>query len=370
MADVYRHSYLTVAPAWADSPHLGCFAPPENGGVEVGPIIVSKRDHFPSSGDLADTCKHLPLFSRAWVYQERLIPPRTLYLSRHEMLWECREGRSCECGGAGVERDDFTKLGFHDITSHYSHDRHFLGCMWRIIVIQYSGLQLTYVSDKLAALAGIAAEIHRGSGQEYVAGLWRDTLLLDMCWFVNQPERRNEDAQPTFGQSSPHRAPSWSWASIGGAVSYPAFVVYGPYSRTATLLSRVVDIQPTSLGSFHVQGPQRGFLELHCLLLPARFEPSAHTDAGVLSAGGFSFNYIPDTRHERREEDQYYVIPLVWLSSPAHERPNFWGIVVRSLDGTSENTARIAVVHESDHDRSLLNRLLAKENEKMTTRIF
>ncbi|KAM7206376.1 Heterokaryon incompatibility protein (HET) domain containing protein [Naviculisporaceae sp. PSN 640] len=269
MADVYRLSYLCVAPAWADSPHRGCFPPPEQ-GLEVGPVIVTKRDHFPSPTHDRDTNRQLPLFSRAWVYQERILSPRTLYFSRHEMLWDCRDGRDCECGTVVHHHDDLSKLGFDDMTSeYYRHNHNFQGSMWRIIVCQYSGLQLTYVSDRLAALAGMAAEIHHASGQEYVVGLWRDTLLVDMCWFANSSE--------PAPRRIPHRAPSWSWASVDGAVCYPTFLVF-PRLNETTLLASVVGIQLTSLCTFHVPDPRKGFVELHCLLLPARLESSGQAN--------------------------------------------------------------------------------------------
>lgn len=36
------------------------------------------------------------LDSRSWVYQERLMSPRTAHFCRNDIIWECREQRLCE----------------------------------------------------------------------------------------------------------------------------------------------------------------------------------------------------------------------------------------------------------------------------------
>jgi hypothetical protein len=41
---------------------------------------------------------HTPLLKRAWAYTERLLSPRVLHFTKSEMILECREGYSCECG--------------------------------------------------------------------------------------------------------------------------------------------------------------------------------------------------------------------------------------------------------------------------------
>ena len=38
----------------------------------------------------------------AWVFQERLLPPRVLHFSHHELVWECMELADCQCGGYHV----------------------------------------------------------------------------------------------------------------------------------------------------------------------------------------------------------------------------------------------------------------------------
>jgi hypothetical protein len=108
---------------------------------------------------------------------------------------------------------DISKSEFHDalhggtITSQTK-----LGTLWRRIVMQYCSLALTKQSDKFPAIAGTAEVVQRSRDSAYLAGLWSDTLVLDLLWQTQEPR---EDSQEISG-----RAPSWSWASVGGPIEY------------------------------------------------------------------------------------------------------------------------------------------------------
>src|SRR5437764_584336 len=47
----------------------------------------------------------------------------------------------------------------------------------------------------------------------YLAGLWKDSLDLDLLWVPYGPERR---------QSGEYIAPSWSWSSSPRKIAYPS----------------------------------------------------------------------------------------------------------------------------------------------------
>ena len=83
---------------------------------------------------------------------------------------------------------------------------------WHVIVQGYSSKSLTYKKDKLPALSGLAKKFQQlKKGAEYMAGLWRDNLALDLLWFV-MPKARN--AMPR------NSLPSWSWASLNEEIGY------------------------------------------------------------------------------------------------------------------------------------------------------
>ena len=40
-----------------------------------------------------------PLMQRAWTLQERLTAPRIIHFHESEMIYECTDSTTCECGG-------------------------------------------------------------------------------------------------------------------------------------------------------------------------------------------------------------------------------------------------------------------------------
>ena len=79
---------------------------------------------------------------------------------------------------------------------------------WQRLVEWYSSCHVTKEEDKLIAISGIARRFHSALGSEYLAGLWRDNLPIELIWRVSRVE--SDKVQ----EPSRYRAPSWSWASV------------------------------------------------------------------------------------------------------------------------------------------------------------
>ncbi|KAF5641742.1 het domain protein [Fusarium tjaetaba] len=86
---------------------------------------------------------------------------------------------------------------------------------WRTeIVPAYTELDLTFATDRLPAIQGLANAAQRlRSNDEYISGLWRQTMKADLLWHKNA------------GDGNSHRikdggAPTWSWASVTGPIYY------------------------------------------------------------------------------------------------------------------------------------------------------
>ena len=86
---------------------------------------------------------------------------------------------------------------------------------WFEVVGAYSGRSLTKAGDKLIAISGIACRIKYDCGYQYVAGLWRETILLDLLWHIDP----HSNAAPLEPRTAEYIAPSWSWASVKGSVT-------------------------------------------------------------------------------------------------------------------------------------------------------
>jgi hypothetical protein len=84
---------------------------------------------------------------------------------------------------------------------------------WMKIVEEYTSLDLTFQTDKLPAIAGVAKQFRRClSNTRYMAGLWEECLVDGLLW------RRSTDT-PQTGVALAD-APSWSWASVPGPIQY------------------------------------------------------------------------------------------------------------------------------------------------------
>jgi hypothetical protein len=75
-------------------------------------------------------------------------------------------------------------------------------------VQDFASRALTYDTDKLPALSGLAKEVARHTSYTYKAGLWEDEIYSDLLW-------RIEGKAQT---PASYTAPSWTWAghNIGG----------------------------------------------------------------------------------------------------------------------------------------------------------
>jgi hypothetical protein len=91
---------------------------------------------------------------------------------------------------------------------------------WWEIVAVYSSRFLTKNSDRLNALAGIAAHFQSSDADAiYLAGLWGGQYLnMGLLWYVEsgrQKEMLLEQGKP----QDPIHAPSWSWGSVAGQIA-------------------------------------------------------------------------------------------------------------------------------------------------------
>jgi hypothetical protein len=78
--------------------------------------------------------------------------------------------------------------------------------LWMRIAEEYSKRSLTYETDKLIALNGLAKHFQINSLQDYTAGNWMANIRDMLLWYTSNNDM--ECQRPTE-----YIAPSWSWAS-------------------------------------------------------------------------------------------------------------------------------------------------------------
>lgn len=280
MYEIYSKAYLTIAATNSKNASGECyrvsdfrtgqtctFQNPEGQRYEV-----HAREPLDHINDYEIMDKHLdsfPLLQRAWAYQERMLSPRMVHFGPNELLWECVESKTCECGhwpGYGARPHQYypkdqplyfekphlkmdntpTEFGSLAITSPQD-------WKWRRIIEQYTTKKLRREEDIFPALQGVAKSMQRGF--EYYAGLWKDqSLFINLLWHgqyevtINSSRlvhfaTRRPEVRDYGGRPKRWRAPTWSWASVTRPVAFTT-----PVRDTTEILASVADIQTEHVG--------------------------------------------------------------------------------------------------------------------------
>ncbi|KAB8211860.1 heterokaryon incompatibility protein-domain-containing protein [Aspergillus parasiticus] len=175
-----------------------------------------------------------PLFRRAWAFQERLFSHRNLLFASDRVYFACDTSIISEDGIELIDVPKAVYRGRHpyrlitDLGKYGPVRPDTARAHWHHLVQQYSRCSLTYPSDKLPAISGIAKEYSRLLGSAYVAGLWQDFLVDELSW----------QSEPHCTAVNEYRAPSWSWASVNGVV----IRAYNEFEPMASVLDLKVDI--------------------------------------------------------------------------------------------------------------------------------
>ena len=153
---------------------------------------------------------------RGWVLQESILAQRILHFTAEEVTWECKEMSRCECQIAPHTPKNSMIPVKQRLQSPPNH-----ALDWAELVQDFSCRNLTYNTDRLVAMSGLAASIQpRDPAIFYHAGLWSDSLPLFLYWGC-VPHSPNLPVSPRKSQRIiPPCAPTWSWASITGRVVF------------------------------------------------------------------------------------------------------------------------------------------------------
>ncbi|TGO67594.1 hypothetical protein BOTNAR_0039g00310 [Botryotinia narcissicola] len=231
MAQIYSSSFLNIAATACKDSTVGLFYDGwnEEDGFLGAPREIRGPESTSNHGDYSIYMQEIdhshfhdselriegPLMSRAWVYQERFLAPRTVHFTSAEMIWECSSMVVCVCP-CDIHLGLDTVPRYHNYSHRQKKDQWF--GQWGIID-EYSKLNLSKPADRLPAIAGIASHFgsHRRSMKNgkltksrYFAGLWEDNLHHDLLWRVILPENKPREV----GRIVPYNAPTWSWASL------------------------------------------------------------------------------------------------------------------------------------------------------------
>lgn len=168
-----------------------------------------------------------PWYERAWTLQEMLFSGRRLQYRANQTSWSCycSETLTQHCDGwIGGGRNTFTN--YSDVSELFLNTMGILRkenslppratvlSTWYNLVQLYTQRKLTYSTDRLPAISGIAREFGSVLGDQYVCGLWKSDLPSGLVW--SHIGRWNYASGAKSG-----RGPSWSWATNEIRVVWP-----------------------------------------------------------------------------------------------------------------------------------------------------
>ncbi|RDW95005.1 hypothetical protein BP5796_00768 [Coleophoma crateriformis] len=216
MSEIYTGSWCNIAATGAIDNLHGLYTKRDPMDIK-GCIMSTKtpgsmfRVHLDcyGSNEWENAVSSSPLMGRGWVLQEVTLAPRTLYFAYDRLYWQCSMQKSSEDAPLELHTD---RMRYYEDPGPENEDdeTEFHGPRgWAALVHKYSRCKLTFpAKDKLVAISGIARSF--GPAEDYLAGLWRKDLVLQLAWraFGGKP-------RPTE-----YQAPSWSWASTNNEVKY------------------------------------------------------------------------------------------------------------------------------------------------------
>ncbi|KAF5980813.1 hypothetical protein FBULB1_5006 [Fusarium bulbicola] len=222
MASYYANSLCCIAASSAKDSSDGILSERRVARYQkwYNPPNVSIRSPFASRRKFPSS-----LFSRGWCLQEWILSPRIIHWTANGLVWECSEGffwegqsgfmgeppQNLSSGSEGRRTNDCVlELGLKESSTKYvcrilrSEKDEALGEGWTALVEHYATMDLSFLSDRDAAISGIVSVLSKRHGEDYFAGVFRSYCGQHLLW-RSDPPRRSLDTSDNF--------PTWSWLS-------------------------------------------------------------------------------------------------------------------------------------------------------------
>jgi hypothetical protein len=317
MASIYMRSYLTIAASRGADDSEGFLGPREFRKYVERPVTIEEGNgkmvtgtvhafniplNFAADGLAYVTHVDEPLTTRGWVLQERFLAHRSLHFGSSQISYECLHGFETEDGyKTNVSLFNVDELEDTNPAFQYRGSKR-----WNDLLGQYSRRNLSWESDKLPALSGLARVFQGRYGDDYIAGLWRSQIIEGMCWQCVEQQGTEHI------RTKEYRAPSWSWASVIGLFSITPIGGW-------TDLVEIVDVKVDVMGLNPHGQVTAGKLELRAVVDRAyTYEEgeegwdsqfvTLHTKEGSILWP--SFDIEKEAEREAVKRRELYILPL------------------------------------------------------------
>ncbi|RSL54108.1 hypothetical protein CEP54_010056 [Fusarium duplospermum] len=175
-----------------------------------------------------------PLMERAWCLQERILSRRVLHWTLSGLFRECRITHPL------IENDRSKKVDGellrHNLLSLSK--REALGQGWCELVCDYSRMKLSFDSDRMVAISGVATLLCRKHHDDYFYGAFRSSLGECLLW------------RSDYFSGKPNY-PGWSWLSAMGEISFPTLFIANTRMELGIRQSLIRQVLPNPFPKSH-----------------------------------------------------------------------------------------------------------------------
>ena len=304
-----------------------------------------------------------PVHQDAWCLQQRLLSPRALVYASHTLQYQCQTSivnvGNAVCGPmVGHRLPDI--LFRADVESSppplTQNERKTLCWSWIETVGDYTNRTVAAPADKLVAFASIAELFGRVWETEYLAGLWRATLVQDLLWYKTFETR--------YVRPEGYRAPSWSWAAVDGRVmAYSVDDRLDPNSADTEACEVVTCEVATATALLPFGKVTSGALTLHAVLLEATWNPDSSmpdlylkasdtaSDSTITPVASSTPEIAAEPRHigcaypdATENVEDVWAIPIQWNRAAQYAA----GLIVARCPGREDAYRRVGFFHSPE----------------------
>jgi hypothetical protein len=208
----------------------------------------------------------LPLYSRAWVLQERLLAPRTIEYNLDGVEWSCTEletkkfrapiqgedgqpqfttrpGRRPTWNALSDSWRDLCELELDRLTDS---ERYVYQSKWMDIIREYSVSNLTQESDRIPAHGGIISVLTNCSGVTFRSGVCTNFFPFSLLWSV---QRMSGITHTTMSETFPTWSCTFRKAEMGCSFRHiSSDLTAGDTTISVCNPSHLLEIEVTTCG--------------------------------------------------------------------------------------------------------------------------
>jgi hypothetical protein len=256
-----------------------------------------------------------PLSKRAWTVQEMFLAPRVLHFAAEVVHWECME--LCTTESLPTLFNIIPESDSIILKSSLRHDlpeqdkARVLYDAWYQLVIAYSSGTLTFTSDRIIAIAGLAGIFCRLLGLsegDYLCGIWRPQLEHDLMWKRSGPCWASHHTRLSD-------LPSWSRLSMCAETWICSGWIWGQREDDDLTTAEVVHASTTPVQTaFRLVSSGKVALQVFLCQCTIHRKDYAHLDRDYMRrmippySGEYNYGYSMDLDGSTLREEEHFEI--------------------------------------------------------------